>query len=475
METTKKLLHPRLLHKYQLRAFNRTLSIPNIGLFMEMGLGKTITVLSAIQYLKFNKKEVNKVLVIAPKRVALMVWQQEAENWLHTKDLKFSKVLGTEKQRKAALLVNADVYIINIDNIAWLTAYIGENWKFDMVVIDESSKIKNHASRRFKALQAVKPLVKRVVLLTGTPRPQGVQDLWSQIYMLDCGQRLGKSITSFRQQFLNKSAIEGAPKGVNRYTANKDQQQIIYNRIKDICVSMRTEDYLELPDRQDINVIIPITEELYSDYKTFERDKILEMLEAEEGVISAPNKAALSNKLRQYASGQIYDSEKHSHVIHDLKLDALAEILEDADGDPVLCCYAFTHDRDVILHRFKKYKPRHLVTEKDFEDWNAGKIKLALGHLASMGHGLNLQKAPAKKRLAFVFYTPEWNLDNVLQGITRIFRQGLKSKFVVYKLALDKTIDLRIIKSNDEKKEGQDELMQYVNELLYTYNCKSMS
>lgn len=461
----KELLHPRLLHKYQVRAFNKVLKKPNVGLFMEMGLGKTITVLSAVQYLMYDQFKISKVLIIAPLRVAKMVWEQEAGSWEHTKNLRFSKVLGTEKQRRNGLDTPADVYLINIDNIAWLTAYYGANWPFDMVVIDESSKIKNHASRRFKALKVIRPLTERIVLLTGTPRPQSISDLWSQIFMLDGGERLGQSITSFRQRFLSSEPVYGAPQGVKKYKVIDGMESAIYNQIKDICVSMKSSDYIELPTRKDINVIIPIPEKVFNAYKDFERDKVLELMD-DNGTISAPNAAALSTKLRQYAAGQIYDEDKKSHTVHDLKIEALKEILEDADGDPVLCCYAFTHDRERIIQECKKYKPRHLKTEQDFNDWNAGKIKLALGHLASMGHGLNLQKCPAKNRLNFVFFHPEWNLDFVLQGITRIFRQGLKSKLFIYKLALEHTIDLRIIQSNQDKKEGQDNLMSYVRDII---------
>lgn len=463
---TKPRLSPKLLYKYQRTAIKWILNHQGAGLFLDMGLGKTISTLSAIYLLKYDRLLVNKTLIVAPLRVTRMVWQQEADKWEHTKGLTFSKIIGSPRERQKALKVDADVYLINYENLGWLTALYGRgNWPFDMVVLDESSKVKNHASLRFKALKMVRPLMTRVVILTGTPRPNGLIDLWSQVYLLDEGERLGKNITTFRKNYFYEGKVYGSERV--DYLTTKEAELEVYKSISDICISMDAKDYLELPPRRDIVIRVPMTPTIHEKYKEFEREKVLELL-ADTGdmaEISVNTAAALSIKLRQYANGAVYDAGKVTHEAHNLKIEALEEILEAANGEPVLCFYSFKHDLSRIQKYLKKYKPVHLKGDKDFDDWNAGKINLACGHLASMGHGLNLQDGGH----IVVFFGPDWNLDLTMQGITRVYRQGVKRMVTIYKIVLEGSIDERIAESNTTKKNGQDGLLNYCKALKKKY------
>lgn len=332
------MLSEKNLHSYQRRGVDHILDHPGAGLFLDMGLGKTITTLTAIDRLMYDSYEIGKVLVIAPKRVAEDTWMNEVRNWEHVKHLQLSLVLGTEKQRKEALHRTADIYVINRENVAWLVSMYGSAFPFDMVVIDELSSFKNHASQRFKALRMVRTKIKRVVGLTGTPSPNGLIDLWSQLYLLDMGERLGRSIGSYRNKYFRPGRSNGYV--VYEYKANTGSEQEIYEKISDICISMKAEDYLELPDKIVRDIPVHLSAEAQRKYDEFEKEQVLQLQDTE---ITAVNAAALMNKLLQYASGAVYDADRDVHHVHDEKLDMLEEIVEAANS-PVLIFYNYKHE-----------------------------------------------------------------------------------------------------------------------------------
>lgn len=379
------------LHDYQLASVNHIIANTHCALFLEMGLGKTVSTLTAIKHLMFEELEISTVLVVAPKRVADSVWDAEIEKWEHLKDLKISKIVGTAKQRKEALRVKADIYTIGRDNIAWLCGqYGGSMLPFDMLILDELSSFKNPKSIRFKALRNVQPSFKRVVGLTGTPAPNGLIDLWSQIYLLDRGERLGKFITRYREMYFRPGKRNGAI--VYKYDITEDGERRIHEKISDICMSMKAKDYLKLPGRIENIIEVKFDENTQKKYDDFERDQVLQLFadQKEDEGISAVNAAALSNKLLQFANGAVYDDDKKYHEVHNLKIEAVKELVEDANGKPVLIAYSYKHDLERLMKALKKYKPKKLSTDQDIKDWNAGKIQVMVMHPASGGHGLNL-------------------------------------------------------------------------------------
>jgi SNF2 family DNA or RNA helicase len=394
-------------------------------------------------------------LVIGTKRVAEEVWSAEVENWEHVKHLRIVTISGTTAQRKAALAEDADVYTIGRDNIAWLCGlYGGLKLPFDMLVIDESSSFKNQNSVRFKALRKVAPSFKRVVLLTGTPAPNGLLDLWPQIYLLDQGQRLGKTITYYRDEYFirNRSGF-----GYNIRDSSEDR---IIKRIGDICLSMKATDYLDMPDKIENVVSINLPEDLRKRYRDFERERILDIVgEDGHGEVTAPNAAALCNKLLQFANGAVYDEDRVVHEIHDLKLDAIEEIIENNNGKPVLIAWAYQHDRDRLLKRLKKYKPVQFKTAKHSKQWNAGEIQVLLMHPASGGHGLNLQAGGN----TLVWFGLTWSLELYQQLIARLWRQGqTANSVVIHLLVAAGTWDTKVMKRLKEKDETQETLLQAV-------------
>src|SRR5690606_10971019 len=366
-------------YPYQRRAIQHILDNPAAGLFLDMGLGKTVITLTAVAELLHDRFEVEKVLVAAPLRVADSVWTAEAEKWDHLQHLKISKVLGDRKKRLAALEERADIYVINRENIPWLVQHYGRQWPFDMVVIDELSSFKSSNAKRVRALRKIRPLIRRTVGLTGTPAPNGLIDLWPQIYLLDQGDRLGVAITSYRQ----RSSYPGKRNGHIVYEWIPRDPDKIYKRIEDICISMKAEDWLEMPERVDRVVKVKLPEEARKKYKQLERDLILRF---SDGDIVAANGAVLINKLLQLSQGAAYDENGNVQFIHDAKLDALEDVIEASAGKPVLAFYIYQHDRDRILERFSQ--ARVLKGNDEIRDWNAGKIPLLLAHPASCGHGL---------------------------------------------------------------------------------------
>lgn len=454
------------LHNYQRVCVQHIIDHPFCGVFLDMGLGKTISTLTAINELKYDYCEINTVLVIAPKRVAETVWEEEAKSWDHTRHLKFSKIIGTEKQRLAALKVSADVYVISRDNVSWLCSLYAARLPFDMLVIDELSSFKSHQTQRFKALRLARVWFKRVVGLTGTPAPNGLINLWSQMYLIDRGQRLEKTITAYRSRYFRPGASNGYV--VYTYNLLPEAEQLIHNRIKDICISMRAEDYLEMPERIDNFVKVTMPPQLQDAYKRFERESIITFVNdilQKKMTVNAVNAATLSNKLLQFANGAMYGENKEVIYIHDLKLEALKEIIETAEGKPVLVAWTYQFDRDRLMSYFRNLCPRELKTAKDIEDWNSGKVQLMLAHPASAGHGLNLQAGGN----IIVWYGLTWSLELYQQFNSRLYRQGQKNRTIIHHIVTMRTHDEDVVWALRSKDKTQNSLMNSIKAKIDKY------
>ena len=454
------------LHDYQLTSVDHIMNNTHCALFLEMGLGKTVSTLTAITRLMFEELDIDSALVVAPKRVAESVWDAEIEKWDHLSHLKVSKIIGSDKQRRKALSEKAHIYTIGRDNIAWLCGQFGGSMlPFDMLVIDELSSFKNPKSVRFKALRGVQPSFKRVVGLTGTPAPNGLIDLWSQVYLLDRGKRLGKFISHFREDYFKPGKRNGAI--VYSYDLVSDGEQRIHEKIGDICMSMKAKDYLTLPGRIDNFIDIKFPPDIQKKYDAFEREQVLSIFsDHEEGKeISAVNAAALSNKLLQFANGAVYDEDRKYHIVHDLKIEATEEIIEDANGKPVLIAWTYRHDMERLMVALKKYNPRELKVDKDIKDWNEGKIQVMLMHPASGGHGLNLQAGGH----IIIWFGQTWSLELEQQFNARLDRQGQKEVVIINKLVACKTIDQDVIKAQEEKSAKQNGLMEAVKAKIKKY------
>lgn len=434
-------------HDYQLTAKQWVLDHPEAGLFLDMGLGKTVTTLTAIEELKNDYMDIKKVLVIAPKRVAEDTWPEEHRKWDHLSSLKIVKIMGTQGERLKALSQPGDVYIITRDNIAWLVNTVKRNWDFDTVVIDELSSFKSNQSQRFKKLKLVRPFIKRIIGLTGTPAPNGYEDLWSQVYLLDRGARLGKTITEYRRNYFYTFTRPG----YNEYKLRPGAKEEIDQKISDICISMKARDYLSQEEPLYIDRTVKLSDKEYKLYKTMERDAVLEF--GEDDYISALNAATVTNKLLQLANGAIYDEAQNYRVIHDKKLEALEELIEEAGEEPVFVFYSFVSDKERILQKFKD--ARVLETEKDIKDWNAGKIKLMIAHPASAGHGLNLQDGGS----IIIWFGLPWSLELYLQANARLWRQGQKQTVRIYHLLTEGTMDNRVLQVLKGKNIRQEELL----------------
>lgn len=442
-------------HKYQLTAINHVINVPKCGLFLDMGLGKTVSTLTAIKELKYNRFQVNKVLIIAPKKVAEGTWSKEKDKWNHTKDFRVSLVLGSQQKRIKALSVNADLYIINRENIPWLVDYLRNDWYFDTVVIDESSSFKNSRSKRFKALKMVLPKINRLIELTGTPSPNGVEDLWAQIYLLDQGTRLEKYITHFRAKYMEPNKRNRSQ--IFDYKIKDGVYDSIINKISDICISMKSEDYLELPDLSYNEIPVILNDKARRDYDKMERDFVLE-LEGAEDEITAVNAAALSNKLLQISNGAVYDSSGIYTEVHDAKIEAFLELVERLQGKSLLVFYNFQHDRDRIKRALEKSDlvVKELKTTQDEDDWNAGKIDILLTHPASAAYGLNLQEGGNH----VCWFGLSWNLEHYQQANKRLHRQGQKEKVIIHHLVTQGTRDEDVMRALDNKAGVQEEIMQ---------------
>ncbi|MCM3141318.1 DEAD/DEAH box helicase [Brevibacillus sp. MER 51] len=441
-------------HQYQDYATQRILDTPFIALLLEMGLGKTVSTLTAIDLLLNDYFEAGRVLVIAPLRVADDTWAREVEKWDHLKHLRISKVLGGVSARRKALKAEADIWVINRENVEWLVSELGTKWDFDTVVIDELSSFKNSQSKRFRALRRVRPMMKRVIGLTGTPAPNSLMDLWAPIYLLDQGERLGKTITGYRDRYFTPGAKSGHV--VYEWKQKKEAEQRIYEAISDIAVSMKAADWLELPERIDRVVPIRLSGKARELYEKLESDLLLPYLDAD---VVASTAAVLSNKLLQMASGAVYDEDKGVKLIHDAKLDALEDIIEAAQGKPVMVFYNFKHSLDRIKQRFPQARTLGKGKEgnEDIRAWNNNEIPLLLLHPKSAGHGLNLQESNCQ---TVVWYDQIWSLEEDEQANARVHRQGQKNRVVIMRLVAEGTMDEDAVAALERKATGQEELKQ---------------
>lgn len=443
-------------HAYQEHCINRILEIKKLGLFLDMGLGKTVTTLTAIRILKYDRFQVRKVLVIAPKKVAEGTWSREKDKWEHTKILRVSQVLGSQAKRIRALNTPADIYIINRENVCWLADYYRNSWPFDMVVVDESSSFKNHSAKRFKALAAMGPRIDRMVELTGTPSPNGLDDLWAQVFLLDSGERLGRKYTHFRERYFDPGR-RGADGMVYDYKAKPGSEQSILSCISDICISMKAEDYLQLPDVTTHEVPVVLDAKAEKAYRDMERQMVLALPEEEEE-ISVTSAAALSNKLLQLANGAVYDEDHEFHEVHSCKVEAFLELIESLQGKPALVFYNFQSDKARILKALEKLKlrVRELKKPSDEDDWNAGEIDILLAHPASAAYGLNLQQGGNH----VIWFGLTWNYELYTQANKRLHRQGQTQKVIIHHLVCTGTRDEDVMEALSRKDDVQNWVMQ---------------
>lgn len=445
-------------HDYQKYAIKFVEDRPVSALILDMGLGKTVITLSAIYDLCLDMFDIRKVLVIAPLRVARDTWPSEIKKWNHLEGLTYSIVVGSEKERIEALSRRAFIYIINRENVDWLVNKSNIPFDFDMMVIDEMSSFKSHKAKRFKSLLCVRPYVKRIVGLTGTPSPNSLLELWPQYRILDLGERLGRYITRYRQSYFVPDKRNGEI--IYSYKPIDGAEEMIYKRISDITVSMKSSDYLDLPDCIMNEVPVYMNEGETEIYSKLQEDMVAS-IEGKE--IDATNVAVLSGKLLQMANGAIYDEDKNVVHIHDKKLDALEDLIEGMNGKPVLIAYWFKHDAERIKERFDV---REIKTSKDIEDWNSGRIATAIIHPASAGHGLNLQYAGS----TLIWFSLSWSLELYQQTNARLHRQGQKETVIIHHIIAKGTIDEDVMKVLEKKEKTQDALIDAVKANLKRYD-----
>lgn len=437
-------------HEYQSYATEFILSHPISAVFLEMGLGKSVITLSAIFDLCLDYFLVYKVLVIAPLRVARDTWPAEINKWDHLKELSYSVAVGTEKERIDALKKQSTLYIINRENVDWLVHKSGIPFHFDMVVIDELSSFKSYGAKRFKSLLKVRPSVKRIVGLTGTPSSNGLMDLWAEFRILDLGQRLGRYISHYRNTYFKPDKRNAQI--VFSYKPLPGAEEEIYKQISDITISMKSTDYLKMPEYVSNEVFVTLSDKEWKVYSDFKEDMVANLGDEE---IDAVNAAVLSGKLLQMANGAVYDSENKAHVIHDKKLDALEDLIEGANGKPVLVAYWYKHDLERIKDRFPV---RQIQSSKDIKDWNDGKIPIAVIHPASAGHGLNLQSGGS----TLIWFGLTWSLELYQQTNARLYRQGQKDTVIVHHIITKNTIDEDVLLALTKKEKTQDALIDAV-------------
>lgn len=444
-------------HSYQKHAIDKVIENEKYGLFLDMGLGKTVSTLTAFSELQLLDTE--KMLVIAPLNVAKDTWADEISKWDHLKHLRVSKILGTPKQRLAALNKDADIYITNKENTKWLCDQYKEEWPFDMVVIDELSTFKNPSSQRFKAIKKKLPLVKRFVGLTGTPSPNSLLDLWAQVYLIDRGERLETAFSRYRERYFR--ATHQVSDHVYNWELREGSEDLIYKQIEDIALSMKASDYLDMPERIDTKQVVTLSNKERKLYDELEKYYILE--DETDGTIVAQSGASLSQKLLQLSNGAVYTDDEDVRHIHERKLDKLEEIIEEAQGQPILLFYNFRHDRDRILERFDD-----VITLDDSNykaKWNSGKAKILLAHPASAGHGLNLQQGGH----IIVWFGLTWSLELYQQANARLYRQGQEHTTIIHHIMTDNTIDQRVYKALQNKELTQDELMKAIKARIDKY------
>ncbi|HEO5599499.1 TPA: DEAD/DEAH box helicase [Streptococcus agalactiae] len=445
------------LHDYQEVTKDFIIRTPYAAVILDMGMGKTATTLSAINELMFDRYEISKVLVIAPLRVANTVWSDEIEQWEELRHLRYAKIVGTPKQRRAALEQDADIYIVNREILPWLVQQCSPYFKWDMVVIDELSSFKSWQSKRFKAFMAMRPYMKRVVGLTGTPSSNGLMDLFAEFKVIDSGERLGRFIGEYRSRYFDEGRRNGNI--VYEYIPMDYAECQIYDKIDDITISMKAMDYLDMPELISTKKVVHLTDKETDNYKRFKKDYVLSDLE--DGEVTAANAASLSNKLVQMANGAVYSDDHQVVSLHDQKLDTLEDIIEAANGEPVLVAYWFKHDLQRIEERLAKLKVQGTVlkTEQDIREWNKGNIRVGLLHPASAGHGLNLQKGGHH----LVWFGLTWSLELYQQTNARLWRQGQQAETVVIQhIVTEGTIDEEILKALENKDAQQSRLIEAV-------------
>ena len=444
------MLHRDNLHEYQKYSVEFIKKNPISAIFLDCGLGKTVITLTAIKDLILDSFEVKKVLVICPLRVAT-VWNDELHNWSHLDGLKISTAIGSQSERLEALKQKADIYIINRENVEWLVNKSGSKFDFDMLVIDELSSFKSYQAKRFKSLLKVRPEATRIVGLTGTPTSNGLMDLWAEYRILDFGKRLGRFITHYREQYFIPDKRNANV--VFSYKLIPGAKEAIYKKISDVTISMKAVDYLDMPSKVINQVKVQLSDEEMSVYQEMKDDMVASLDDHFE--IDAFNAAALSNKLLQMANGAVYDENKEVHYIHDRKLDALEDLIEQANGKPVLIAYWFKHD---ALRIKKRFEVREIKTEQDIIDWNLGLITVALIHPASAGHGLNLQKGGS----TLIYFGLTWSLELYEQCNARLWRQGQKDTVVIHHIIAKDTIDEAVMRALKSKEKTQTALINAV-------------
>lgn len=437
-------------HGYQERGIRWILDHPSAGIFLPMGAGKTITTLSALEALLHDRFEISRALIIGPKRVIETTWPDEIDKWSNI-SLTYEVVSGTAEQRAKALSRPADLYLIGKENVSWLIEQRGKAWKWDMIVIDELSTFKNPRSKRFKALRTVMPLVSRFVGLTGTPTPKGMPDLWSQIWLMDRGERLGRTLSVFRERFLTPGRRNGYV--VYDWKVVPGAEKTIQDRISDICMSIDQSEYATLPNLSMIDVPVDLKNDL-AKYKAFKKEMLLDI--GNDEAIIANNAGSLCGKLSQYTSGQIYDDQGKVHTLHSHKLEVLQDLMESANGQPVLIFYWFAHELERLLQALEPYIGKTINDSDAISDWNAGKLDYLLLQPASAGHGLNLQQGG---HIAIWYSLPNWNLELYQQANARIYRQGQQAKVVIYHLLAKGTIDIDMLEALKRKEVTQTDLL----------------
>lgn len=440
-------------HNYQRYCIERLITDKVLGLYLDMGLGKTVITLTAVNDLRFNRFAISRVLIIAPKKVAEATWQKEAKKWDHLNHLRFSTVLGSQTKRIRALNTPADLYVINRENVCWLVEYYRNAWPFDMVVIDESSSFKSHNAKRFKSLTWVRPHTKRIVELTGTPAPNGLIDLWAQVFLLDQGKRLGEKITHYRERYFEPDQRNAQQ--VFSYRPKPGADDVIQKLIGDICISMKAEDYLELPDVIIDDIPVMLDPAALKQYKQMEKEMLLQV---DEKTIDAGSAAVLSNKLLQLCNGAVYDENGVPVEIHKCKIEAFMELVEQLNRQPALVFYNFKHDLARMEAALSKtgLRVRRLTGPQDEADWNARQIDILLAHPASCAYGLNLQDGGNH----VIWFGLNWSLELYQQANKRLHRQGQKQKVIIHHLVVEGGRDEDVVAALEDKSATQDRLIE---------------
>ena len=449
------------LHEYQNYCVEFLKTHREAMLILEMGLGKSAVTLTAILDLMFDSFDVGKVLVIAPLRVAKTVWPEERDTWEHANFLRMSVMVGSAKQREAALRTSADVYVINRENVKWLVDYLEKlhrPWPFDMVVVDELSSFKNHQSQRWKALRKVRPQIKRMVGLTGTPASNGLMDLWAETFLIDKGVRLGRFIGRYREAYFRAAGMNPYTGVVYNYIPLPGAEEAIYSKISDISVSMKALDYLDMPESVTVNHYVDMEPAERGLYDTMKKELLVEVGGE---TIDAANAAVLSGKLLQMANGALYNADREIRIIHDRKLEMLGDLIEQANGQNVLVAYWYQHDHERIREYLTElgYKPRDLKSDQDIADWNAGKIQVALISPASAGHGLNIQRGGHH---ILIWFSLVWSLELYQQTNARLWRQGQKEVVTIHHILTRDTVDADVLDALKHKDMTQQNLIAAV-------------